>query len=239
MNISASAFETVFILIEAAATVTEALKIFQKHYHVAFVTYHLAQTIAGKIDAPFVRTTYPDAWVSKYLLNGFVSVDPIVREGFARQLPFDWREVEVTEEAVEFLQEAQRHDIGGQGYSMPIIDKVRRRALFSVNSRNSEHMWDQLIQQHREQWVELAHLIHRKAVLELYGQHDPITPLSLRELECLHWTALGKDYKEVAIILEISDHTARSYLKSARLKLGGSSNAAAVAKAIQLRMINP
>lgn len=44
--------------------------------------------------------------------------------------------------------------------------------------------------------------------------------LSPRELECLHWAALGKDYKDIAMILEISEHTTRSYLKSARVKLG-------------------
>ena len=26
-------------------------------------TYHLAQTVAAKVDSPFVRTTYPTEWV--------------------------------------------------------------------------------------------------------------------------------------------------------------------------------
>ena len=92
-------FESAFEQIKAAANVDAAIRILQAQYGLDFVTYHLAQTIASKIDSPFVRTTYPDAWVSRYLLNSYVKVDPIVKQGFERQLPFDWSEVEPTPEA--------------------------------------------------------------------------------------------------------------------------------------------
>ncbi|MGO7902732.1 autoinducer binding domain-containing protein, partial [Rhizobium ruizarguesonis] len=78
-------------------------------YGLDFVTYHLAQTIARKIDSPFVRTTYPDYWVSRYLLNSYVKVEPIVKQGFERQLPLDWSEVEPTPEAYAMLVDAQKH----------------------------------------------------------------------------------------------------------------------------------
>jgi antirestriction protein ArdC len=41
-----------------------------------------------------------------------VNVDPIIREGFIRQMPFDWREVEVPHAAHEFLLDAQEHGVG-------------------------------------------------------------------------------------------------------------------------------
>jgi len=128
-------FETVFEQIKAAINVDASIRIFQAEYAVDYVTYHLAQTIAAKIDAPFVRTTYPDAWVSRYLLNSYVKVDPIVKQGFERQLPFDWSEVEPTPEAYAMLVDAQKHGIGGNGYSIPVADKAQRRALLSINAR--------------------------------------------------------------------------------------------------------
>ncbi|MDP3524178.1 MAG: autoinducer binding domain-containing protein, partial [Hoeflea sp.] len=64
-----------------AGTVNETLHLIQSVYRVDFVTYHLASTVIGDFDAPFVRTTYPDAWVSTYLLNGYVHIDPVAREG--------------------------------------------------------------------------------------------------------------------------------------------------------------
>jgi hypothetical protein len=60
-------------------SVTEALHFIQSVYRVDFITYHLASTVIGDFDAPFVRTTYPDAWVSTYLLKGYVTIDPVAR----------------------------------------------------------------------------------------------------------------------------------------------------------------
>lgn len=234
-----SRFERAFEEMKSAVNVADALMAFQHVYSVDYVTYHLAQTIADSVDAPFVRTTYPDVWVSRYLLNSYVKVDPIVREGFARQLPFDWTEVEPAPEAYAFLIDARKHGLGGSGYSIPVTDKAKRRALFSINSGYAAAEWRSFVDSCRDEWLELAHLCHRKAVFELHGKNDPVPNLGPREVECLHWTALGKDYKEIALILGISEHTARDYLKTARFKLGCATLSAAVTRAVQLRLINP
>ena len=224
--------------IKDSIDVSAALLRLQAAYPVAFVTYHMSQTHADIVDAPSVRTTYSDAWVSRYLLCGYVKIDPIVREGFRRQLPFDWREVEVDETARDFLADAIRHGVGTSGYSIPIVDRSRR-ALFSLNSHSSDLTWDTIVSTNRSEWMELAHLIHRKAVIEVHGNVDPVPALSPRELQCLHWSALGNDAKGISRILGLSTHTAQAYLKSARFKLGCLTTTAATARAIQLRLINP
>ncbi|TJW41883.1 MAG: LuxR family transcriptional regulator, partial [Mesorhizobium sp.] len=68
-------------LVRNAGDTANAVEAVRKAFDV-HVTYHLAQTAAGNVDAPFVRTTYPAAWVARYLLAGYVKVDPIAREGF-------------------------------------------------------------------------------------------------------------------------------------------------------------
>ena len=218
-------------------SVADALHLIQSFYRVDFVTYHLASTVIGDFDAPFVRTTYPDAWVSTYLLNGYVTVDPVAREGFLRQLPFDWRELEVAPEMLLFLENAMRHGIGRFGFSIPISDKVGRRAILSFNWNASAADWEDLVETHRSDWVDLAYLVHQIAVFELHGASDPIPALSPRERECLYWSALGKDYKDIALILGLSHHTTRSYIKSARMKLGCATISAAATLALKLRMI--
>lgn len=209
------------------------------HFGLTHVTYHLAQTVTGEVDAPFVRTTYPDAWVAQYLLKGYVRVDPILREGVARSLPFDWSEIEVRPSDRAFFEDATKHGVGRQGYSIPVTDKARRRALISVNSTLPEIGWRSLRARFSEAWIELGQLVHRIAIAELYGEHDPVPALSRREIECLHWTALGKDHKDIAAILNLSEHTVRDYTKSARLKLGCATLSAAVTRAGHLRIINP
>ncbi|PRD43745.1 LuxR family transcriptional regulator [Phyllobacterium phragmitis] len=226
--------------IAEAPGVQDALWAFQGHYEgISFVTYQLARTVAGKVDAPFVRTTYPESWIARYLLRGYVEVDPIVRDGFARRLPFHWHEVALDSDAANFLADASAHGVGGQGYSIPVVDKVRRRGLFSVNSVLPADLWKALVELHKQEWASLAQIVHGKAIYELHGEADPVPALSRREVECLHWTALGKDLKDIALILNLSDHTVRDYLKSARLKLGCATRSAAATRAIHLGIITP
>lgn len=224
--------------IQAASTVYEALVTMQMTYGVDFATYHLALTVADFVDTPYVRTTYPNTWVSHYLLNGHVKIDPVLREGLVRQVPFDWRDVDIPIEAHDFLSEARKHGLGANGYSIPIIDK-KRRALLSLNSRRPSDQWSKIVNQYRDEWQGIGLHIHRKAILELHGKHDPVPHLTKREKECLYWTALGKNSKDIAAILELSEHTSQSYLTSARNKLGAATIASATSRAIQLRLINP
>lgn len=225
--------------IASTKMVSAALHILRDYYGLTHVTYHLAQTIVGEVDSPFVRTTYPDPWVARYLLKGYVAHDPIVRAGFGRSLPFDWSEVEIVSSDRPFLDDAERHGVGGQGFSIPITDRAKRRALLSVNSQLPVTSWHVLTARFREEWIELALLVHRIAIGELYGSYDPVPKLSRREIECLHWTALGKDHKDIALILGLSEHTVRDYTKSARLKLGCATLSAAVTRAGHLRIITP
>lgn len=153
-------------------------------------------------------------------------------------MPFDWREVEVPRAAHDFLLDAQEYGVGANGYSIPIVDK-KRRALFSLNTRKPASEWSNLVQTYSHEWLDLAFLIHRKAVFELHGEHDPIPQLGPREKECLYWSALGKTNDEIAEILGLSMHTTQRYLMSARHKLGAASTTSATALAIQLRLINP
>ncbi len=231
-------FQDLFLEIQNAPSVDAALRILEAAYGTDFSTYHLALTVADVVDTPYVRTTYRDTWVARYLLRGYVKVDPIVREGLIRQMPFDWGEVEVPQAAHDFLLDAQEHGVGANGYSIPIVDK-KRRALFSLNSRKPASEWRKLVQAYRHEWLDLAFLIHRKAVFELHGEHDPIPQLGPREKECLNWSALGKTNDEIAEILSLSMHTTQRYLMSARHKLGAASTTSATALAIQLRLINP
>lgn len=232
-------FEQAFDAIKQARDVEGAIVSLCDAYSIAHVTYHHAQTVAGKmaIDAPFVRTTYPDAWVARYLLRGYVSVDPIVREGMLRTLPFDWSEVEVGAECIDLFTDFQTHGLGANGYSIPIVDKAGRRALLSLNAYPAETEWAARVHDHQQDWLELAHAVHRKAVVELYGDHDPVPQISPRELEVLYWVGQGKESKDIGIILDISEHTVRSYMRSVRFKLDCSNLTQAVAKAMSLRLI--
>lgn len=44
---------------------------------------------------PYVRLTYPASWIKRYIQMGYVDIDPVLREGFQRTLPFDWAELTI------------------------------------------------------------------------------------------------------------------------------------------------
>ncbi len=56
-------------------------------------------------------------------------------------------------------------------------------------------------------------------------------PLSPRERECLKWAACGRTLKEIAMILDLSHGSVRTYLDMARRKLDAVNLAQAVAVA--------
>ncbi|MBO1113660.1 helix-turn-helix domain-containing protein [Bordetella petrii] len=60
----------------------------------------------------------------------------------------------------------------------------------------------------------------------------PAKPLSNRERDCLHWSALGKTSWEISVILGVSERTVNFHIGNACSKLGVYNRRAAVAVAL-------
>jgi DNA-binding CsgD family transcriptional regulator len=223
--------------LQHAENVQLALETLRDLLGLKHISFHLGQIQVGELDAPFVRTTYPSEWVSRYVIKGYINVDPVAREGFERQLPFDWSEVRLDNVSRELMEDAATHDLGRSGFSIPVIDRAGRRSLLSFTSDLVGVDWQSFLSHHGELLSEIAFQLHRKALIQVFGDADPMPPLGPREIECLMWTARGKDYLDIAEILGISGHTVRGYLKSARFKLECSTLPQAVAKALSLKVI--
>jgi DNA-binding CsgD family transcriptional regulator len=66
----------------------------------------------------------------------------------------------------------------------------------------------------------------------------PTRPLSQREHECLKWTACGKTYAEIGLILGISFGTVKCHLDKTRFKLNNSASLSqATATAVALGIL--
>jgi LuxR family transcriptional regulator, quorum-sensing system regulator CinR len=65
----------------------------------------------------------------------------------------------------------------------------------------------------------------------------PCRPLSPRERECLMWSARGKTYAEIALILGVSFATVKVYLDAARYKLNCATLQQATAAAVALGIL--
>jgi len=233
-------YTALFQQIVRTANVAAAFDLFKDHYkEIDNITYHMARVGGSPVQYPFVRTTYDTQWVSYYLLNDLASIDPVVQVGFQTDKPFRWDSLAGHATFREMAAHAQKFGISMMGYSVPIVDKKHRRSLLSVSCSARQDAWTRIIDEIQCDVDAFSFDIHQKAVTEAYSRDRlfNVDDFSPRELECLRWIAKGKTYVEIAIILNISDHTVRTYLKTVRMKLGSVTLAQAVSKAEQHGLI--
>lgn len=202
-----------------------------------YYLFQLGSIKISEFEKPFVKTNYPSEWIARYLLNGYVGMDAVTREGFRRNAPFDWRDLALDEGSHKVMADARNFELGRQGYSIPVADGEAKRSLLSVTSDMADEDWERFIHANRNILVEVASLVHERAITENSKPACDGPALGPRELECLTWTAHGKHYLEIAEILGISGHTVRGYLKSARFKLECVTLPQAVARALKLGLI--
>jgi DNA-binding CsgD family transcriptional regulator len=224
-------------IIDTAPGIEETIAQLRDLLNVDHLVYHSSKLGMSPSIDPYIRLTYPDSWIKRYLQMGYIDVDPVIREGFSRTEPFDWKELTLsTETEVSFLTDALNHGVGPHGLSIPVVSKQGHRALFSISYSGSEAEWKEFVASSMPSLVQIAHKIHRRVIASIVHEGRP--HLTARELTCLQWVARGKSTSETAVILDISTYTVRDYLKSSRYKLDCVTSAQAVNKAIRLGLLN-
>lgn len=223
-------------IIATASDMEAAIVELRDLLQVDHLVYHSSKLGVSPSVEPFIRLTYPAAWIKRYLTQGYVDVDPVLREGFLRTLPFDWSEVRIASaQEASFLADALAHGVGPYGLSIPLRSKQGHRGLFSMSSSRPKAEWNRYRKKNLAMLVEIGNRLHRRVIAEVFGEGVP--HLTDRERECLLWVAKGKDSGDIARILNISPHTARDYLKSARFKLDCVTSAQAVGKAVKMGLL--
>lgn len=227
-----------FSIIDNTPDMEAAIAKLRDRLNVDHLVYHSSKLGTSPSVDPYIRLTYPAGWIKRYLQMGYIDIDPVIREGFLRTLPFDWSELNIQGPAeIAFLTDALAHGVGPRGLSIPVQSKHGHRALFSISFARSQDEWADFVKTNLPALIQIANRVHRRVICEVFGEDRP--HLTVRELECLRWIARGKDTSEIAIILNISAHTARDYLKSARFKLDSVTSAQALSKAVKLGLLSP
>jgi len=225
--------------VRRAKTIEEAVYTLRDGLGLAHATFYMNVSGAAPHDYPFIKTTFPPQWISRYFQRAYVSHDPVVRAGFSSIHPFAWHELEMSDEERRFMEDARNHGVGLQGYSVPVVDRFSRRSLLSVSANAELADWVGFVNKYGSSLAEVAQILYQKAMSELPLGTPEGAALAPRELECLLWTSRGKDSKAIAGILNLSEYTVRSYLRTARQKLQCRTISQAVAKAVRQRLIDP
>ena len=198
---------------------------------VEHVTYHAVNASGGAI----VAVTFPDHWVDRYLSQNYARIDPVVQAAFSSYAPVDWRRLGQTGRAVrQFWNEAEDAGIRRHGLSVPIRGPGGQFALFSSDKASIDRRWEMLLRERSNDLLLLSHYFNEATLRITQGRFPEETTerLSPREVDALTLLAIGLSRSKAAETLEISEHTLRVYIESARAKLKALNTVHAVSKAV-------
>lgn len=181
--------------------------------------------------------TYSRTWQQRYFIKQYMATDPILAHGRNAVLPFDWATLPIDDSAARaFMADAQNHNIGRHGLSIPVRN---RRGVCSVVSFTSDHStveWEAYKRHNMTKLQMLSVLIDSAAnINSKLPSFD--AKLSRREEQCLIWAARGKTYQEIGDLLSLTFGSVKTHLDTARHKLHCINLTHAVAVAIATGVI--
>lgn len=201
------------------------------HYAVDHMVYHW---VSGS-GQQYGCGTYDLVWVQRYVERGYLRIDPVVSGCYQRFHPVDWKRLDWSSKAARaFLKDAIDHGVGNQGFSIPIRGPNGQFALFSLSHNCTDAAWHEFTEARRRELILLAHYFNQKALeFEPGRAPDAGQNLSPREIDAITLLAIGYNRAQAAETLQISEHTLRVYVESARFKLGALNTTHAVARALE------
>lgn len=212
-----------------------AIEALRDHFSVDHMVYHWVNS-AGE---QYGCGTYSEEWVQRYIDEDYLRVDPVIIGCYQRFHPVDWKRLDwSTKPARAFQQDAIKHGVGNQGYSIPIRGPNGQFALFTASHNCDDVTWAEFAEAHRSELILIAHEFNHKA-LEFEPDRAPeqSRALSPREVDAMTLIAMGYSRAQVAETLSISEHTLRVYIEAARHKLGALNTTHAVARAMSRGLI--
>lgn len=163
--------------------------------------------------------TYPREWQARYFLKQYLAIDPVIKHGRTALLPFDWDSLAGHDPASQdFFADAERHNIGRHGLSIPVRNRKKAYSLVSFTSDAPRLEWESFKRNN------ITVLQHLSALIDSAASTNSKSPpaavhLSRREEQCLIWAARGKTHQEIAEILGLSPGSVKTHLDTARHKL--------------------
>lgn len=189
-------------------------------------------------------SSYQDEWRTRYIAEGYMSIDPTVKHCAGHVTPISWDQITSLEKENDVIHRfmGEARDFGlNSGISVPIHSAQGEFAMFSVASdQEPTHAKSKVLDALPVAHLFSAHLhetvrkIFREQILPLKQ-----TRLTDREQQCLLWTAEGKTTWETSQILRVSERTVVFHLQNAAQKLNVVNRQQAVARAVSLGLIVP
>lgn len=216
----------------------------KKHYGIVHACYIDVFPGSPTLHIHRVHHNYPERWVRTYYERSLYVCDAVLHEGMRSVRPLDWHDLRARFPRSEVVfAEAEKLGIPCTGLTFPQVSRARSVAMLSVNTDVPNREWPARRKIYLRDVQVLAALFHASLQKSRYqpgdAADDDMPILTERESEVLKWSAAGKSYWEIAMILGVSERTVRFFMTNARQKLDVVTNTQAVAQAIWHGLIPP
>lgn len=179
-------------------------------------------------------STYPVSWTDHYFSHGYEGIDPVFTAAQAIGQPFHWGKdvatIELSVAQKRMFDEAAASGIRN-GLTFPLACGSGSFAALTIVADEKPSAFKHRLETHiailRFMVIAFHSAVRRKPWIT---QSLDGVSLTRRELECLHWTALGKSTWEIGQIVGIRACTVTFHLENAKEKLGVRSVCQAAAR---------
>ncbi len=229
-------------LIEAVSDCATEHELFNKLHTITsnlgfeFCSYGLKVPLPSSASQYVLISNYPRSWEQKYVSENYFSQDPTVAHGLTRSIPLHWSAAQ-QQQHLAFWEEARHYQLN-HGWCLSSQRGPNAIGLLSV-SRSSEYISTTELEHIENKLIWLTQLAH-ESMTRFFSEKclpDIHRALTAREKETLRWTALGKTYVEISMILNIDTRTVKFHLVNAMRKLQASNKAEGAVKASLLGLL--
>jgi DNA-binding CsgD family transcriptional regulator len=187
----------------------------------------------------YAISTYPDFWVEEYQRNQYYLQDPAVHLATQSPAPVDWSVAEKFDR-IGLFEKFRAAGIGNCGISIPLEGGYGEKAILMVTKNCSSKRWRELIDAKLPQLETMTVDFHKQAleswnISTKFGLKAP----TRRQTQILQMVASGKNAKDIAVSLQLSQKTVENHIKDVRKSLKAMNSQQAVARAIGLGFIFP
>ncbi|MGR9142595.1 autoinducer binding domain-containing protein [Rhizobium leguminosarum] len=178
--------------------------------------------IPGRVaEDRLIAATYSDKWKKLYLSKNYLRTDPVEIAARKASQPVDWSHLRTaSKETTSFFAEAERHGVGNNGVSIPLVDTQAGRALFSVTSNLDGDDWAAFKARALPSLIQIGKAIQlRTAEIEVKPATRTFSALTAKETDYLALYVGGFEIKQIGDMRSVSGTAVRAALNSATEKL--------------------
>lgn len=190
----------------------------------------------------FLHSNYSAEWLDRYHAQKLGHVDPVAAHCGRKSIPLIWSpDIFSARKQKEMYEEACGYGLRS-GVTLPIHGAQGEMGILCfVNDMKPDKRFQRDTHHNLPELSCFRDFIFESSLqfMQPSCTTEKPAPLTLRELECLKWSAAGKSSWEIGQILHCTEATANYHFSSLRRKFNTTTRQQAVIRAINLGLIHP